>query len=109
MPSNAPPMLPHSLTVPDVFAELWGPWGSTSEIARCQEPGTNFKEQPRRAALSSFSMLLSSMLRRFHRNPFGCNCKGARGDYIPIQIVIEEIARTAIGVPGHRCRLAYLP
>ena len=31
MPSNAPPMLPHSLTVPDVFAELWGPWGSTSQ------------------------------------------------------------------------------
>jgi hypothetical protein len=32
------------------------------------------------------------LLRRLHENPLGCNGKGAREDYIPIQIVVGVIA-----------------
>ena len=45
-----------------------------------------------RGILESRTGLYPLLLRRFHTNLFGCDCKSARGDHIPTQIVIEEIA-----------------
>ena len=75
------------------FADCGGSYGSASKgNSALKNQAQISKGSPLGPPSLSFSMLLPSLLRGLHKNPFGCNRKRTRGDYLSIQIVIEKIA-----------------